>query len=196
MILSRSNGVIRGVLAVSLVATLSACAGGGGGFGLFGEREERVPDLMQTAQSQRSPDEFAILPNKPIEIPEELASTLPEPTPGTGNRVDPTPRADAVAALGGDPSRVVARGAGFASADSALVSAASRYGVAAGIRDDLAASDLEFRRDNQGLLMERLFNVNVYYKSYRSQSLDQYRELERFRRAGIRTVGAPPNPEE
>jgi hypothetical protein len=42
--------------------------------------------------------------------------------------------------------------------------------------------------------LERLFNVNVYFKAYKKQELDQYRELERFRRAGIRTPAAPPDP--
>ena len=37
-------------------------------------------------------------------------------------------------------------------------------------------------------------NVNVYFKAYAEQSLDQHLELQRFRRAGIRTVSAPPDP--
>jgi hypothetical protein len=42
--------------------------------------------------------------------------------------------------------------------------------------------------------LERLFNVNVYYRAYKKQSLDQHVELERWRRAGVRNVGAPPDP--
>ena len=59
----------------------------------------------------------------------------------------------------------------------------------------LAAEDLEFRRQNDGRVLERLFNVNVYYEAYESQSLDKYFELQRLRNAGIRTPAAPPNPE-
>jgi hypothetical protein len=34
--------------------------------------------------------------------------------------------------------------------------------------------------------------VNVYYKAYRKQSLDQQTELQRWREAGLRTSSAPP----
>jgi hypothetical protein len=36
--------------------------------------------------------------------------------------------------------------------------------------------------------------VNVYFRAYRPFALDQHRELERLRRAGLRTVAAPPDP--
>ena len=72
------------------------------------------------------------------------------------------------------------------------MSYATRFGVDPSIRDDLAKADLDFRRRNNGRVLERVFNVNVYYKAYRKQSLDQYAELERLRRAGVRTVSAPP----
>ncbi|MEL6586779.1 MAG: DUF3035 domain-containing protein, partial [Pseudomonadota bacterium] len=98
------------------------------------------------------------------------------------------PEAEAIAALGGN----AARGGG---ADGALVAAVSRYGVAGNIRGQLAAEDLEYRRENDGRLLERLFNVNVYFDAYEPQSLDQHAELERLRRAGVRTVAAPPDPE-
>ena len=62
------------------------------------------------------------------------------------------------------------------------------------IRDVLAAEDLEFRSRNRGRPLERLFNVNVYYRAYKKQSLDQHVELERWRKAGVRNVGAPPDP--
>ena len=100
--------------------------------------------------------------------------------------------ADAVAALGGN-LRVAG---GVPSSDSALVGHAGRYGVTAAIRDTLAAEDLEWRRDNNGRLLERLFNVNVYYKAYADQSLDQQAELWRWRRAGARTPSAPPPQED
>ncbi len=71
---------------------------------------------------------------------------------------------------------------------------ASRYGVDQNIRQTLAAEDLQFRRDNNGRILERLMNVNVYFREYADQSLDQHLEMERFRRAGVRTVSAPPDP--
>jgi hypothetical protein len=42
-------------------------------------------------------------------------------------------------------------------------------------------------------VLERLFNVNVYFRAYQRQSLDKYAELDRFRRLGVRTPAAPPN---
>ena len=144
---------------------------------------------MNLRSTQSGPDEFSILPTKPLEEPKNYAE-LPTPTPGGSNITDPTPNADAVAALGGQ-----LRNTGLRGGEGALVTATSRYGVSPGIRAELAAADLKWRKENRGKLLERLFNVNVYYSSYEAQqSLDQYRELERFRRRGVWTPAAPPNP--
>ena len=149
-----------------------------------------VPNLMNVRSETNGPDEFAILPPKPLELPENLAD-LPEPTPGGANLTDPRPFDDAILALGGKPQSTI----GVPAGDGALYSYTTRKGVTAGIRQTLAAEDLEFRQKNDGRLLERLFNVNVYFKAYRKQSLDQYAELERWRRAGARTPSAPPDPE-
>lgn len=157
----------------ALVLGLSACA-------------DREPSLMNMRASQDGPDEFAILPTKPLQEPKNYTD-LPAPTPGQSNLTDPTPQADAIAALGGNlGSGKLRRG------ESALVSAASRYGVSANIREVLAASDLEWRKDNKGRVLERLFNVNVYYRAYEAMHLNQHLELERLRRLGIWTPAAPP----
>jgi hypothetical protein len=168
----------RFVLAVAgaMVLALSACG-----------RTGDAPGLMNIRSTTQGPDEFAILPPKPLQMPEDIAS-LPEPTLGGMNRTDPTPQADAVAALGGN----LRLAGGVPASDSALVGHAGRYGVTADIRDRLAAEDLEWRRANDGRLLERLFNVNVYFKAYAEQSLDQQAELWRWRRAGARTPSAPP----
>lgn len=146
------------------------------------------PRLLNLRDDEPGPDEFAILPNKPLEEPASYAE-LPPPIPGAPNRGDPTPEADAAIALGGDGS-AVRPGRGVS--DPVLVAQASRFGRSSDIRSRLASEDLEFRRANDGRLLERVFNVNVYFDAYRRQSLDQHRELERFRRAGIRTPAAPP----
>jgi len=159
------------------VVALSACG-----------RSDREPRLLNLSSAGEGPDEFAILPTKPLEQPEDYA-TLPPPTPGGTNRTDPTPEADLAVALGGRAEAVARSGV-----DGGIVTYASRFGVAPDIRAQLAAEDLEFRRQNDGRILERLFNVNVYYRAYRAQSLDQYRELERFRAAGIRTPAVPPDP--
>jgi hypothetical protein len=164
----------RAIIAVATMITLAACGG------------DRNPSLMNLRSGQ-GPDEFAIVPPKPLELPENL-SDLPEPTPGGANRTDQNPEADAAVALGGNPSAA----GGIPAGDSAIYAHAARFGVEGGIRATLAAEDLEWRRDNNGRVLERLFNVNVYYKAYRKQRLDQQAELARWRALGIRTPSAPP----
>lgn len=159
------------ILLGAAVLALSACD------------RNREPSLLNVKSSTEGPDEFAIVPNKPLQQPEPGAA-LPQPTPGGVNRADQTPFADAAVALGGSPDGGIR--------DGGLVNYASRYGLTPGIRQQLAAEDLEYRRENDGRLLERLFNVNVYFKAYEKQSLDQYAELERLRRLGVRTVSAPP----
>lgn len=166
-----------GILLI-LMATLavSACSG------------SKEPRLLNIESSTVGPDEFAILPNKPLQSPDNFNS-LPTPRPGGGNLVDPSPNEDAISALGGNPAAV---SRGVPASDAGLVGHASRFGVSGSIRQELAAADLEFRRRKDGRILERLFNVNVYFRAYERQSLDKYAELERFRRRGVRTPAAPP----
>ncbi|MEZ5753592.1 MAG: DUF3035 domain-containing protein [Paracoccaceae bacterium] len=163
-------------IAMAMVLTLAACGSG-----------DKVPSLMNVRSTSAGPDEFGIIPPKPLEMPEDIAA-LPEPTPGGLNRTDRDPQAEAVAALGGN---LGARD-GVNSAHAGLYAYASRYGVTSGIRQTLAAEDLEYRRKNDGRLLERIFNVNVYFKAYKPMSLDQQAELWRWRRAGVATPSAPP----
>ena len=148
----------------------------------------KAPKLLNITSSSSGPDEFAILPNKPLQAPSDF-NALPPPTPGGGNRVDASPNADAIAALGGNPAAV---SRGIPASDGGLVNYASRKGRDSSIRRSLAADDLKFRRRKNGRVLERLFDVNVYFRAYRRQSLDKYAELERFRRLGVRTPAAPP----
>lgn len=163
-------------IAAAMVLTLAACGNG-----------DKVPSLMNIRSTTAGPDEFGIIPPRPLEMPEDLAA-LPEPTPGGANRTDRDPQAEAVAALGGN----IGPRDGVNSAHAGLYAYAARYGVTAGIRETLAAEDLEYRRKNDGRLLERIFDVNVYFKAYESMSLDQQAELWKWRRAGARTPSAPP----
>lgn len=149
--------------------------------------------LMNLSSGQSSPDEFGILPTRPITMPPDLA-LLPTPTPGGANITDPNPEADAVAALGGNPGALVDQG--VAATDQGLVAYASRGGNDPAIRTTLARADQQYRSRNQPRILERLAGSSTYYRVYRRQSLDTQSELERWQRAGARTVTADPLPEE
>jgi hypothetical protein len=167
------RSVAKLCLAAAASAVLSACSSGD-------------PQLMNLPRSGQGPDEFLIVPNKPLTIPEDLAA-LPTPTPGGRNLAGASPREDMIAALGGSVSAET-RGSG------GLLSYAGRFGVDPSIREELAIADLEYRRANDGRLLERVFNVSIYYEAYAPLALDQYAELARFRQAGIPTPSAPPDP--
>lgn len=139
---------------------------------------------------QNGPDEFGIVPTLPLELPEDLVA-LPEPTPGARNRTDQRPEHDAVAALGGQSSRLDSTRVG--AGEGALVSAAERNGTAANIRTVLAEEDKEFRDNNGPKLLERWFKINTYLKTYEDQTLEARRTNERLRRAGIKTPSVSPD---
>jgi hypothetical protein len=164
---------VRAMIAGAAFLTLVACGGGDA-------------NLYALRSTSGGPDEFAILPTKPLEMPEDTAA-LPPPTPGAANRADPTPRADAYAALGGDAA-ALSRGA----TDGGVIRYTTRYGVDPAIRQELAVADEAFRDGRGPRLLERWANISVYYRAYAPFSLNQQAELERFRRAGVRTPSAPP----
>lgn len=169
---------IASLFPILLGLTLSACGGG-----------NSQPQLMTFKTTKEGPDEFLVVPAKPLQTPPS-SSELPVPTPGATNLTDPTPRADAVAALGGNPAALGQTT--IPAADGALVAYAGRDGVDPEIRQTTAIEDLETRRENRGKPLERLAGMNTYYNAYRDESLDQQAEMERFRRANIPTPSAPP----
>lgn len=158
------------------IAGLAACSSG-------------EPRLMNLKAGGTGPDEFAILPTRPLSMPPDLA-LLPAPTPGGSNITDPAPMADAVAALGGNPAALADQGVG--AADQALVAHASRRGTDPGIREELAQSDARWRQSNPRRPLERLFGTNAYQRAYRPMRLDNHAEQDRWQRAGARTPAAPP----
>lgn len=166
------------LLAIVAMAGLSAC-------GLV--RDDRPLHDLRTNSSE--PEEFAIVPNKPLLDPESY-NQLPAPTPGGANRTDQTPKADAVAALGGNPARL-APGQGVPAGDVALVNRASRFGRDPNVRGELAAADAEFRR-GKSIFNWKIVPEDRYNRAYRRQALDPYDWLRLYRRAGARTPTAPP----
>lgn len=162
------------ILSVGLMLTLAACAGGDRG-------------LRDLRSAGGGPDEFRVMPMGALILPSDL-NNLPQPTPGGTNITDPTPVADAVAVMGGNPNALVPNG--IPAGDSALVAAASRNGVDSAIRQTLASEDAAFRarQSRFGLFRAR----DRYFQAYARQALDAYAELTRFRNAGVATPSAPP----
>lgn len=165
-----------GIALASLIALLGVAGCGG----------SDNPRLLNLAAANDGPDEFSVLPTKPLQTPPNYRD-LPVPTPGGSNITDASPSSDAIVALGGKPN-------GGTAGSAALMNYTRRHGVESNIRQLLAKEDLEWRRANDGRLLERMFNVNVYFSAYSAMSLDQYRELEKWRAAGRDTPSAPPNP--
>lgn len=162
------------VLSIATLMTLAACAGGDRG-------------LRDFRSSGGGPDEFRVMPMGQLTVPANLGE-LPAPTLGGPNRTDPTPNADAVAVLGGNPNRL--RASGIPASDGALLTAVSRNGVDPAIRQTLASEDQAFRNRQSRLSIFR--GRDRYFQAYARQALDAYAELARFRNAGIATPSAPP----
>jgi len=145
--------------------------------------------LRVFSQQGFGPDEFLVLLNKPLRMPEDLR-ILPEPSAIAGNLADPTPRQDAVRALGGGGRD--SEGAVPVGAD--LLAYSQRYGSAENIRALLAAEDADFRRRRGRFGHIRLARTDRYNPLYRRFHLDAYAELERWQQAGVRTPAPPPRP--
>ena len=171
----------RAWIILALVA-LTAC-------GTRQDTTDRDTNLRQLRNPTGTPEEFSIVPPKPLQAPESL-SELPTPTPGGANRTDQTPLKDAVAVLGGAPSRLDAQD-GIGSGEQALVSRVSRFGRDPEIRDQLATADQAFR-ERRRLFNWRLVPEDTYNRIYRGQALDPHATLEAARRAGLLTPSAPP----
>ena len=145
--------------------------------------------LRDLTDPAAGPEEFDIIPNKPLETPKDY-KTLPAPTPGQANLGDATPKKDAIAALGGKPSLLDAQG--VPRSDSALVASASRYGVPAGIRQQTTTEDAAFRKRRGRFSNIRLFKTDRYGSVYKREKLDPRATVDTFRRAGRKTPTVPP----
>lgn len=136
------------------------------------------------------PDEFAIVPTKPLEVPPSFTE-LPDPVPGGRNRVDQRPEHDAVAALGGRPERLDSPN--IQPGEAALLAAAQRRGTAANIREVLAEEDVQERDRNGPKLLQRWFGTDTYFRTYDGQTLAARPEADRLRARGARVPVPPPD---
>lgn len=144
--------------------------------------------LRDLRTNSDGPDEFMVQPVKPLEQPSDLTA-LPAPTPGQANLTDRSALNEGIEAFGGRPE---AAGGGIPASDGALVRHASRLGVQANVREDLAETDAKFRKRKARFTQFRIVPVDRYNQAYRRQALDQDAEWRRWRRAGARTPSAPP----
>ncbi len=167
-------------MAAATAITLSACSSL-----KIGDDKVLAP---KPGSRPNATDEFSTVPAKPIELPGSVAS-LPPPSKSRPDRAQRDATQEALAALGG---RETGTSNSIPADDRGFVAFTSRLGSDRNIRLILAAEDEEFRRGKHGRLLERWFNVNLYYQAYEPMTLDEYAELERLRRGNIRTPTAPP----
>jgi hypothetical protein len=166
----RSSSALRTVILLVTLA-LAGC----GEQGLVG-------GLRSAGVGANTPDEFLVLPTRPLEVPPDLTA-LPPPTPGARNRVAYDPEEEAITALSGRPPAARPGAPG-------LVAAAGP--TAPDIRRVLAEEDVAWRQANRPLLFERWFGSDDDRLIYERMLLDADAELARLRARGVRTPAAPP----
>ena len=128
------------------------------------------------------PEEFAVLPSKPLTIPNNLKD-LPVPDLAAGNLADPTPKLDLIEMLGGSIDNSIS----IPAKDKNLLKYVSRAGVDTNIREELAKEDRKFLRRMGVLTSVKLFRVDRYNQIYQKMTLSAPKELERWRSLGVRT---------
>lgn len=173
---------------LALPLILIACTGLAACGGVKRDPDKSFP-LHKIRPTSNGPDEFTIVPGKPLETPPSFVE-LPDPTPGGKNRTDQTPEADAVAALGGNPAALEDRGVGRG--DGSLVAATTKRGVDPNIRTTLAAEDEDFRYRKWVFSRFRIFGSDEYFRAYEKQSINRRKTESLWRRAGAVTPSAPP----
>ena len=146
------------------------------------------PKLRQLRSSDRGPEEFTVIPVKPLQQPSDYA-TLPLPGSSIVNITDPTPKRDAIAVLGGSDTRFYKTG--IPAADKALMRRADRYGTTKSIRTLLAIEDTEFRKRRYRINRFQFRVRDEYGKLYAKETLDAYAELLKFRKVGVATPAVP-----
>lgn len=165
---------MRYLIFIAIAGLLTACGS-----------QQQDAGSARTALS--GPDPFMIVPHRPLQEPQDF-SALPDPTPGGANRADIDPRADAVVAMGGRPSRI---SDGVPVSDQALLAHTARFGRDADIRATLLSED---QRRLGGVFRRGRVQGAKYFARYADMALNAYTELARFRAAGVATPTAPPAP--
>jgi len=165
------RSIFRALLVLAPLV-LAACGEGG------------LVGALRTSGAVSTPDEFMVLPTRPLEMPQDFAA-LPPPKPGTVNRVDYRPHVEAIAGLTGAPGP-----AGNADGAVLVAQAGPRE---PGVRQALAIEDVEWRNTHHGLLIPRLIAKDKATVTYAPMILDSAEEFERLRAAGVQQPAAPPS---
>jgi hypothetical protein len=155
-----------------------------GGLALSGCAEGGLAGALRSAGVGGTPDEFMVLPTRPLEMPTNLAA-LPPPTPGRPNRVDYQPHAEAVAGLTG---RTSPPGTADGSALVARTGAGSPQ-----IRAQVAVDDANYRGRSSARLLERMFSRDREALKYSGMALDAPGEFETMRARGVGVPAPPPS---
>ncbi len=167
----RARHAIAGAALILAASALAGCQGG-------------LAGGLRKAGVVSKPDEFMVLPTRPLEMPQDLAA-LPPPTPGAPNRVDYHPRTDAIVGLTGRPPPP-------GNADGAILVARAGPRDPA-VRSQLAVEDVEWRQTHHGLFFERVFSSDRELVTYQGMILDAPDEWARMRARGVEVPAAPPN---
>jgi hypothetical protein len=157
-----------------LVLGLGGCSNGG------------LAGFLRTSGATSTPDEFLVLPTRPLEIPDNL-SALPPPTPGTVNRVDYQPERIAVAGLTGKDVPLTT------TSGTALLARAGAGSANPQIRVITAEEDADYRSVNKGRLLERWFSRDKEAVVYRSMTLDAAAAYDEMRSRGVEVSPPPPD---
>jgi hypothetical protein len=161
-------------LLLPLVLAVSGCSEGG------------LAGALRSSGATSTPDEFLVLPTRPLEIPDDLAS-LPPPTPGAPNRVEYQPETLAVTGLTGQ------QGTARTASGAALLARAGAASNDPLIRTRLAQEDAEYRASHGGRLLERLFARDQDALVYRDMTLDAAAAYEQMRARGVQLSAPPPD---
>jgi Protein of unknown function (DUF3035) len=161
-------------LLLPLVLAISGCGQGG------------VAGVLRSSGATSTPDEFLVLPTRPLEIPDNLAS-LPPPTPGAPSRVEYQPESIAVTGLTGQEGQV------RAASGAALLARAGAASNDPQIRARLAQEDAEYRASHGGRLLERLFARDQEALVYRDMTLNAPAVYEQMRARGVQLPAPPPD---
>lgn len=133
-----------------------------------------------------APDEFLVVPQKPLETPANL-SVLPKPEPGATSRTEIDFEGNLLEALGGRST-----GAAISAADAELVRAAQSGGVTPDIRAVLQSEDQAYR-ESRASRIEKLARKREAVRIYDDYLLDPIAELVRLRALGVKTPPVPPS---